>query len=360
MAKSNVVEVSAEVIEDQGLSVSFIPAEIKANFDDLNAKVDSMIAGYTNAVYDLTSQETIKQAKRDRTYLNGIVKEIDDRRKAVKRDYMRPYNEFEARANEITNKVKEASNNIKAQLDEAEERRKEDLFDQLKQYYEDFAGVLVSVVPYERIHDPKWLNKTFGVVKAQNEIEKKTSKIASDWDTLKSQKSMGHYDTAERVFFETLDLGEALNAAHEAEEKDRRIAELREAVEEIQEEQEPEYYEQEAPETITDPEPEPDPMPEPMPEPIPVEDAPEVVPAYEQAAPAAPNPAPAAPPAPVMPAPAPRIPCVMIIEAASTDQMAEIGAFCGTLNPPVSGRFIGGTIEQAYIKLMSEVGGCYA
>lgn len=333
MPNSNVLEVNAEVIEDKGLSVSFIPAEIQANFDELDAKVDNMIAGYTDAVYDLTSQETIKQAKRDRTYLNGIVKEIDDRRKAVKRDYMQPYNEFEARANEITKKVKDASNNIKNQLDEAEETRKEELYGQLRQHYEDFAGVLAPVVPYERVHDPKWLNKTFGLIKAQNAIEKKTSKIASGWETLKAQKSMSHYEVAERVFFETLDLGEALNAAHEAEEKDRQIAELREAVEEIQEE--PEHYEEEAPEPAY----EPATMPE------------QAAPIYEQEAPMAP-----APPAPVMPAPAPRIPCVMVIEAASTDQMSEIGAFCGTLNPPVTGRFLGGTIEQAYAKISQEAG----
>ena len=336
MQKNNVLEVNAEVIEDKGLSVSFIPAEIQANFDELDAKVDSMIAGYTDAVYDLTSQETIKQAKRDRTYLNGIAKEIDDRRKAVKRDYMQPYNEFEARANEIIKKVKDASNNIKNQLDEAEEIRKEELYGQLRQHYEDFAGVLAPVVPYERVHDPKWLNKTFGLIKAQNAIEEKTSKIASDWETLKAQKSMSHYEVAERVFFETLDLGEALNAAHEAEEKDRQIAELREAVEEIQEE--PEHYEEEAPE----PEYESATMPE------------QAAPIYKQEIPMAP--APAAPPAPVMPAPAPRIPCVMVIEAASTDQMSEIGAFCGTLNPPVTGRFLGGTIEQAYAKISKEAG----
>lgn len=352
MPNSNVLEVNAEVIEDKGLAVSFIPAEIQANFDELDAKVDSMIAGYTDALYDLTSQENIKQAKRDRTYLNGIVKEIDDRRKAVKRDYMRPYNEFEARANEITKKVKDASNNIKNQLDEAEETRKEELLGQLRQHYEDFAGVLAQIVSYDRIHDPKWLNKTFGLIKAQNAIEDKTAKIASDWETLKAQKNMSHYEVAERVFFETLDLGEALNAAHEAEEKDRQIAELREAAEEIQEE--PGHYEEEAPEP--EPMPEPAPKPEPIPEPAyePATMPEQAAPIYEQEVPMAP--APAAPPAPVMPAPAPRIPCVMVIEAASTDQMSEIGAFCGTLNPPVTGRFLGGTIEQAYAKISQEAG----
>ena len=142
------IEVEAEVIEDKGLTVSFTPAAIDANFDALDARVEELIAGYAEARYDLTDSDEIKQAKRDRTYLNGIAKEIDERRKAVKREYMRPLDDFEARANAITAKVKKASANIKEQLDEAEERRKDRAYAILKEYYEDLAGMLAPVVPY--------------------------------------------------------------------------------------------------------------------------------------------------------------------------------------------------------------------
>ena len=323
--KDKPIEVEAEVIEDKELSVTFVPASIKANFARLDAQVEKMIAGYADITYDLTSPEAIKQAKRDRAYINGIVKDIDTKRKAVKRDYMLPYNEFEGQANAITAKAKKASDNIKRQLDQAEDDRKADLYAVLKEHYEAFAGILVELVPYERIHDAQWLNKTFGEVKAKNAIEEKVEKIASDWETLKAQKDTPHYDTAERTFFETLDLGAALSEARKAQEADDLIAELRKETEVIKEAQAEQPIPEEAP------------------------PAPPVA-ATEQAEPSAPM-------APIQPE---RIPCVMIIQAASIDQMRQIGKFCGSLEPKVVGRFIGGTIDQAYAKLCQEASARYA
>lgn len=331
--------VEAEVVEDKGLAVDFKPASIEANFAALDARVSQMIEGYEEARYDLSKTDDVKQAKRDRTYLNGIVNEIDERRKAVKREYMRPYDEFEAQANAITAKVKAASENIKAQLDEAEERRKDALYAVLKEHYEDFAGLLVPVVPYERIHEEKWLNKTFGEVKAESAIEEKVDKIAHDWETLKSQKDMlPHYETAERVFFDTLDLGAGLNAAREAQAADERIAELHDAVDDRFETPMPDTE----PETLPEEEPgqHPAPAPQPAPQPAPVQQA------------------------PVQPAPVPvaapggeYMPCVMVITAASREQMQQIGRFCGSLNPRVTGRFVTGTLEQAYEKERRQIGG---
>lgn len=326
------VEVQAEVIEDKGLAVSFTPAAIEANFAALDARVEEMIEGYAEARYDLTDADSIKQAKRDRAYLNGIAKEIDERRKAVKREYMRPYEEFEAQANAIAAKVKSASANIKEQLDEAEERRKDAAYAILKEYYEDLAGLLVPVVPYERVHEEKWLNKTFGEIKAKRAIDEKVAKVAHDWETLQSQKGLlPHYETAERTFFGTLDLGSALTAAREAQAADERIAELRDAVEE--------RFEEPAPGT------EPEAVPGERPEPAP--------------APAQPAPAPVAPPAPA-PVAAPGgeyVPCVMVISAASREQMQQIGRFCGSLSPRVTGKFITGTLEQAAEKERRQMGG---
>lgn len=340
------VEVQAEVIEDKGLAVSFTPAAIEANFAALDARVEEMIEGYAEARYDLTDADSIKQAKRDRAYLNGIAKEIDERRKAVKREYMRPYEEFEAQANAIAAKVKSASANIKEQLDEAEERRKDAAYTILKEYYEDLAGLLVPVVPYERIHEEKWLNKTFGEVKAKNAIEEKVDKIAHDWETLKSQRGLlPHYETAERVFFETLDLGAGLNAAREAQAADERIAELHDAVDDRFEsavsDTEPEALPAEEPEQA----PQPAPAPQPVRQPAPAQPAP------VQTVPVHPAPVPVAAPG------GEYVPCVMVITAASREQMQQIGRFCGSLNPRVTGKFVTGTLEQAYEKERRQIGG---
>lgn len=243
-------QVEAEVIETEAttLEVTYTEATIASNMDALEAHVKKVVADYNGATYDLTSAQAIKDAKHDRSYLNGIKKEIDERRKAVKREYNKPLDAFERRCKQITAIIDESTDAIKAQLDEAEQTRKDALYSRLQQHYEEFAGLLAPVVPYERLHEPQWLNKTFGEIKAQQALEAKVSDVARDWETLKAQQeAMPHYADAEREFFSTLDLGAALNAARLADEEDQRIAELKAAMA---------------------PEPEPEPMPEPEPEPI--------------------------------------------------------------------------------------------
>lgn len=302
---------SAETVEERSLSVTYTPSVIQANFDALEERVRSVVADYEGAVYDLASADAVREAKRDRSYLNGLKKEIEERRKAVKREYSKPLDAFEKRCKQITAIIDEAADGIKAQLDRAEEERRARAYAKLKEHYEGFAELLAPVVPYERLHEPQWLNKTFGEVKAYEALEAKVSKLAGDWEMLKSQfEGEPFYAEAERELFTTLDLGAALAAARKAAEENARIAELKAAME-----------------------------PEP-------EAAPELADPAPQPAPVA-APAPTVPPAPAPVAPSgPATPCVMVIDSATTEQMRSIGRFAGSIG--VTGVFKRGTLQQAY------------
>lgn len=231
MAEEQVLE--AEVIEEEAkeLAVEYSAPSIAANFDALEAHVRKIVAAYDGAKYDLTDKTVLAGAKNDRAYLNSLKNEIEDRRKTVKAEYCVPLKAFEARIKSITSIIEDASNNIKEQLDQAEEERKAFIYSNLKAHYEEFAELLAPVVPYEKLHDEKWLNKSFGEVKAKKALDEKTRIVARDWETLKGQSGMAHYDEAKREFFRTLDLGAALNAARRATEYDERIAEMEAAME---------------------------------------------------------------------------------------------------------------------------------
>ncbi len=298
---SEAESVVAEVIEEReasSLAVTYVPSTIDANFDALEAHVRRVVSDYEGATYDLADAQAVKDAKHDRSYLNGLKKEIEERRKAVKREYSKPLDAFERRCRQIAGIIDVASDNIKAQLDQAEEERRAQAYAKLQGHYEEFAGLLAPVVPYERLHEDQWLNKTFGEMKAYAALEEKVAKLAQDWDTLKAQfADTPYYEVAERELFRTLDLGAAITAARDAEDEYARIAELKAAVE---------------------PEPGPAPVPEPAPAPMP-------------------EPAPA-------PAPQPATPCVMVIDAATGEQMQAIGKFCGSIG--VTGVFKRGTLQQ--------------
>lgn len=259
---------SAETVEERSLDVAYTPSVIQANFDALEERVRAVVADYEGAVYDLASADAVREAKRDRSYLNGLKKEIEERRKAVKREYSKPLDAFEKRCKQITAIIDEAADGIKSQLDRAEEERRARAYAKLQEHYEEFAELLAPVVPYERLHEPQWLNKTFGEVKAYEALEAKVSKLAGDWEMLKSQfEGEPFYAEAERELFTTLDLGAALAAARKAAEENARIAELKAA---MAPEPEPEPVSEPEPEPIAAPEPEPMPAPMPAPTPAPV------------------------------------------------------------------------------------------
>ena len=319
MAKAaEATEVKPEIVEEGGeLIVTCRPSDIEANFDALEDRVRRMVADYEGAAYDMSEDGNVRAAKRDRTYLNGIVKQIDERRKAVKREYLRPLDAFEARCKEISGIAKGASDAIKAQLDEAERLRRERAYAALEAHYGEVADLLAPVVPYSRVHEDRWLNKTVGEVKAKQLLEEKVGLLAEDWDTLKGQRgSMGHYEVAERELFRTLDLGAALKAARQADEEDAHLAEMKAAM---------------GPERAPEPAaPAPEPAPQPMPAP-------------------APQPAQAVQEPIIAPRPAePRTPWVVIVPEATRSDMEGLAKLLQMSE--VSGRIVAGTLEQVYRK----------
>lgn len=115
-----------------------------------------LVADYEGATYDMSKDENVKAAKRDRTYLNGIAKQIDERRKAVAREYTAPLTAFEDRCKAVAGIAKQAADGIKAQLDDAEAERQARAYAKLREHYEEFAGLLAPVVPYERFHEKQY------------------------------------------------------------------------------------------------------------------------------------------------------------------------------------------------------------
>ena len=321
MAKAaEAAEVKPEIVEEGGeLVVTCRPNDIEANFDALEDRVRRMVADYEGAAYDMSDDGNVRAAKRDRTYLNGIVKQIDERRKAVKREYLRPLDAFESRCKEISGIAKGASDAIKAQLDEAERLRRERAYAALEAHYGEVADLLAPVVPYSRVHEDRWLNKTVGEVKAKQLLEEKVGLLAEDWDTLKGQRgSMGHYEVAERELFRTLDLGTALKAARQADEEDARLAEMKAAME-------PERAPEPGP-AAPAPEPAPQPMPAPAPQPAQAVQEPVIAPRPSE----------------------PRTPWVVIVPEATRSDMEGLAKLLQMSE--VSGRIVAGTLEQVYRK----------
>lgn len=366
LEKEEPLEVDAEVIEDEGqdLSVHTLPGQISANFDALEARVDAILKDYEGWRPSADSAEDVRACADTRKYLNGLAKQIDERRKAVKNEYLRPLNAFEGRSNAIRDKIKSTVARIQAVEKEADEARKREKENALREHYQEVAGLLADVVPYEAIADQKWLNKSPHLENCKRELEGRCRKVATDWDALKAQELGEFYEQAEVRFFQTLDLGEAISWAHKLAEDKRRIDAMKSELDSYKQEDEPEpddYQpaEAQAVEAPTPAQPAPQPVPVPaQPTPVPVQPQPvqsvgdyvtETMAKQIAQELAAFDPAlqskvleairlakatPAKPP----------VPCVMVIDSATTEQMQAVGKLCGLVG--ITGVFKRGTLAE--------------
>ena len=234
LVSADVIEPGAEITLQ--VSTNCVPGTLSANFDAIEELVDKIIAPYENWKPNPEDKEEIAQVKREREHISSIKKSFNQHCDDAIKGYSEPLNLFKDRKKSILSKLDSTYRSLKDCEDQADEARRDWIKDQLKEHYESYAGILIDVVPYEKIHDNKWTNKTFGEKKAEQELEAKVDQIASDWITLKDA-NLEYYNEAEAYFFETLNLGEAIAKAKSLADQKRKIAEMKSEIAEYQQEE---------------------------------------------------------------------------------------------------------------------------
>lgn len=226
MSKTKVESVDAEVIDTSTTALVITKMQpgiaIEANFDAIKARITAIVEPFVGAVVTVGH---VAEAKKGRAYLNGLEKEISQRRVEVKRIYLGPVVAFEERVAEITVLIREASAAIDAQIKAIEEQERIDKRVALSAHWTECAGVLADVVPYEQIEQAAWLLKATPLRTALGEIEDKVTRIADDEATLDSL-NLSHAVEAKAEFLVTLDVGRAIARSKALDEQEARARQL--------------------------------------------------------------------------------------------------------------------------------------
>lgn len=142
----------------------------------LKKNVDEKLADYVD-VKHIEKDEDFKAAKRYRAAVNDVKKPIEAQRKAAKKKYSDLLKTFDKTIGEITAPIDRLSDEYKAEIDRYDGECRKRRLAALKGHYYDLAGEMGPLVPYERIADDKWLNASFGEVKAKNIIERRVGEL---------------------------------------------------------------------------------------------------------------------------------------------------------------------------------------
>ena len=206
------------------------PEVIEFNFNELKQEITERASTYVNLVYD---EEQIQDAKKDRATLNKFVKALSDERIKIKKECLKPYEDFEAKIKELDGIVSKAIANIDNQVKGYEERQKQEKQTKISEYW---CSVDHPEWLYiDMIHNNKWLNASVSMKSIQDEIDSRLEQIASDLATLANLPEFGF--EAVEVYKTTLDLNKALNEGKRLSDIQKRKAEAERLKAEMEAEQ---------------------------------------------------------------------------------------------------------------------------
>lgn len=182
---------------------------VEWNYAELKQWVSDGLEAYRGRIY---TEDTVTEAKRDRATLNKLAQAIDDRRREIKAVYLAPYDQFEKQAKELVEMVKTQSREIDAQIKTYDRQRREDKLERIKtELYTPMIGDLAELVPYERLHDPKWLNVTVSMGAVSEALAEKIELITAGLAALdKLDLPEDVAGDVKRVFLRSFDLAEAI------------------------------------------------------------------------------------------------------------------------------------------------------
>ena len=160
-------EMQFEVITDLTPVVS---TEIQTNFEAVKAWLTEELAPYATMV---VTTDTVADAKKTRANIRKVGDSIDSQRKAIKKEWMKPYEEYEAKCKELTGIVSEAVTNIDKQIKEMENAEKQAKRQRLESFFNINSDDIRDYLSFDDIFDSKWLNATYVETDAANIITAK-------------------------------------------------------------------------------------------------------------------------------------------------------------------------------------------
>lgn len=198
---------------------------VEWNYPELKKWIEDGLAKYKGVVYDETQ---IAEAKRDRASLRKLAEVIDSKRREMKTLYLQPYMEFEAQAKELVAMIKQQADEIDAQVKAYDDFRKQEKLEKIKaELYTPMIDGLGDLVPYEKLHESRWLNVSCSVSTIGTEMAQKIERIISGLEAIdKLDLDDALTEQTKAIFLKDFDLAAAIKETE-------RILEQRAALEKL-------------------------------------------------------------------------------------------------------------------------------
>ena len=195
--------------------------EIKWNFEELKAEISAVAQDYAVSVY---TDDTIKNAKADRAKLNKFVDALNAKRTEIRKQLLKPDEQFGQEVKELTGIVQEAIENIDGQIKDYERRQREEKTEKIREFYEAHIHDIGEYLPFERVMKPGYANASTTMKSIKQEILDQIQKVDEGLAILNEVDSPYAGDM-KKVFLQNYDIGAAMAERNrlETEQRNREI-----------------------------------------------------------------------------------------------------------------------------------------
>lgn len=151
------------IIKNQVGSIQWDP-------NGLQQYVEGMIQKYDGLIF---TDEEIPEAKKRMADLNRLKKNIEDKRKEIKKEIAEPYMQFEAQIKPIVQRIDEVRGKIDVQVKDYERIRDEKKQKEIQDWW---AANGTKGVSIQLVWDPRYLNVTFTMDQVIQDLKAKKEK----------------------------------------------------------------------------------------------------------------------------------------------------------------------------------------
>lgn len=202
------------------------PGSVDENINQVHEQVRSWLASFPTDLSNCTESD-IASMKSNCASLRSGKKTIEEERKRIKKEYLKPLDEFEAKVKPITVEIDKAIDMYKSKLDEYEVIRCDTKRKLITEWWNAHRNPMMKP-DISLVWDDRYLNKTGIGESWQKDLQSKIDKIDADLSVIGSMNSnMDQLNFVSARYSEHLDLSRAISEWNEHVEALRRTEELR-------------------------------------------------------------------------------------------------------------------------------------
>lgn len=175
------------------------------------------------------NEDNVKEQKKLLAAVNKSVKALNDRRISIKKELLKPYQDFENQVKEIEKVVKDADERLRTQVRELEEVERIEKQKELHKLWDKkIQGLYNSgFYVFEDWLEQRHLNKSTSFSKCENEMDDFIEKVEKDLSFLSEQEGS---NIAIKKYLECYDVTETLQYLNDL----KKIEEIKEVFEEVE------------------------------------------------------------------------------------------------------------------------------